>query len=80
MKNLGRALRCYAIVEGLTTTKLADEIGITPRSLTRIERGMDIEGTTVLKLVRWLLDPGTGDDATRKEPAPEGNHKVEAVA
>ena len=81
MMNLGRALRCYAIVEGVSTAELAVRIGIPPRSIVRIENGQGVEGATVLALLRWLTEPSTpADPEPRKEPVNAGAPAEQAVA
>ena len=81
MKNLGEAIRRYRIVGALSASTLAEEIGITPRSLARIERGENCEGDTVLKAMRWLLSSDTEEKTPlRKQPEREGAAAAEQVA
>ena len=52
--NLGAALRCFMAMERWTMRKLAPEIGISPATLHRVCKGLDMDADTLMKVLNWL--------------------------
>lgn len=60
MMKLGTVLRRYRAIEDLTTRELADDIGLSSATLSRIENGKskDITAHTLTAVIVWLTrDP-----------------------
>lgn len=51
---LGRVIKVYRLHSELTMRELADEIGIGPATLMRIEHGQSPDGDTLVKVLSWL--------------------------
>ncbi len=56
---LGELIRLWRNVEGIGIRDLAKEIGTSPATLSRIERGEEMDGKTLVALLRWLTSPPT---------------------
>ena len=56
MKNLSKLIAHYRLMERRTTRNLADIIGISASTLSRIERGEMMDGATLAKVLKWILD------------------------
>ena len=52
---IGRLLKIWRAVEDKTTQEAADEIGIAKATFNRLEAGKDVNGTTLSKLINWML-------------------------
>lgn len=52
---LAKALKLMRATENIGVREQAKAIGISPATLSRIERGMPADTPSVLKLVVWLL-------------------------
>lgn len=50
----GRMLRLYRVYPERSVRDLAKEIGISAATLSRIERGQDMDADTLLKLIHWM--------------------------
>ncbi|MCU1340283.1 MAG: hypothetical protein JWO19_5864 [Bryobacterales bacterium] len=55
MTNLGLALAAYQQKFDIANGRMAKEIGITGSSLSRIKGGQIPEGTSMAKIMLWLL-------------------------
>jgi len=53
---LGEILRKWRIVQERTVRDLAGEIGISPSTLSRIERGEVMDAMTFMQLLGWLTE------------------------
>ena len=54
MQNLSVIVRKWRLINELTVRELADDIGFSSATLTRIERGMAMDATTLMKVLNWL--------------------------
>jgi transcriptional regulator with XRE-family HTH domain len=52
---LGDILRKWRLMSDLTVRDAAKEIGISSPTLSRIEQGISMDGTTLAKILRWML-------------------------
>lgn len=52
---LGRMLTLYRVSSGTGVREMATEIGVSPATLSRIERGYAMDAGTLLVLWHWLL-------------------------
>lgn len=52
---IGKLLSLFRRVEDIGTRELADEIGISAATLSRIERGGAMDARTMARLIRWLF-------------------------
>lgn len=52
--NLSEMLRLYRTLRGLTVRQLAPQIGISHATLSRVERGREMDLATFEKLVIWF--------------------------
>lgn len=55
MTRLAEMLRLYRAVNARTTRELAKEIGTSAATLSRLERGFEIDMSTFMKLLLWML-------------------------
>jgi DNA-binding XRE family transcriptional regulator len=53
--NLSPVLRKWRAMTERGVRSVAQEIGISPATLSRIERGEDCDGKTLAKILTWLL-------------------------
>ena len=51
---LGRVLDRWRRAEGWSQTLLAKEIGVSKATMGRIERGRNMDGETLMKVLRWI--------------------------
>jgi transcriptional regulator with XRE-family HTH domain len=52
---IGLIIRKYRIFSELTQINLANEIGISKSTLSRLESGEEMDGATLGKVLVWLL-------------------------
>jgi transcriptional regulator with XRE-family HTH domain len=52
---LGEVLRKYRVMNELTLREVGKEIGIGAATLMRLEQGHVPDGTTLAKVLQWLL-------------------------
>jgi len=50
-------VRIYRAFKGYSLKELADQIGISSRELSGIERGKTGDGDSIARMIRWLLEP-----------------------
>ena len=55
MSNIGKVIRKYRVTQEIDQKDLANEIGIKPAVLSRLESGKDASQETVLKIIIWLF-------------------------
>lgn len=55
---LGEILWLWRRVSNITLRNLADEIGTSAATLSRIEHGEEMDGTTLAKILTWMMGPG----------------------
>jgi len=55
-KKIGRILSAHMIIERKTVRELAKEIGISSATISRITRHKDIDGKTMISIIKWLFD------------------------
>lgn len=53
---LGEVLRNWRTIEGLGVRAAAKVLGISPATLSRIENNENMDGATLAKILKWLLD------------------------
>lgn len=53
---IGEVLRRWRRASDLGIREAAKELGISHGTLSRIERGENMDGETLAKLLRWLLE------------------------
>jgi transcriptional regulator with XRE-family HTH domain len=58
MMKIGEVLRTYRLVAELRQSAMADEIGVSKATLSRIERVGEMDGATLAKVLKWLLAEG----------------------
>jgi transcriptional regulator with XRE-family HTH domain len=63
---LGEVLRHYRVFNELALREVSKEIGIGAATLMRLEHGLEPDGITLAKVLRWLMSAGT-TNGTRKE-------------
>jgi transcriptional regulator with XRE-family HTH domain len=51
---VGELLRLYRNIENMGIRDFAAELGVSPATLSRIERGLPMTGDTLAKIIRWL--------------------------
>lgn len=52
---IGKLLVMYRAMQSLGTRGLAEEIGVSAATINRLEKGKEIEGKTMIKIVTWLF-------------------------
>lgn len=53
-------LKRYRIFEEINQRDFAAELGISASTLCRIERGEEMDGNTLAKILTWMLEPYKG--------------------
>lgn len=54
---IGELLKIYRAMEGFGIRDFAAELGVSAATLSRIERGENMDGKTLAKIITWLLEP-----------------------
>ena len=54
MQNLSVIVRKWRLINELTVRELADDIGFSAATLTRIEQGHAMDASTLMKVFNWL--------------------------
>lgn len=54
---LGDLLRCWRLIREVTTRDAAKMIGTTAPTICRIEAGKPVDGATLAKVLKWLMEP-----------------------
>lgn len=62
---LGKIIRRWRQIEDLGIREVAKEIGVTHGTLSRIERGENMDGRTLAKIFLWLTEEKDGDHTGR---------------
>lgn len=57
-------LKKWRFMSELSLREAAEEMGISTPTLSRIERGDSMDGTTLVKILHWLLDDRSATDET----------------
>ena len=52
---IGKLMRIYRSVNDFAVRRMAKEIGISAATLSRIERGNQMDAKTMIKLMNWLF-------------------------
>ncbi len=55
---LGPVLRKYRLHAEKSLRELAAEIGVSSSTLSRVERGEEMDGETLAKIINWLTGKG----------------------
>lgn len=55
---LGEVLYWWRTIMRITIRDMAAELGISAATLSRIENGQEMDGTTLAKILTWLMAPG----------------------
>ena len=53
---IGNVIKKYRYHEELTLRALGKEIGVSARSVMRLEQGYEIKIKTMMKIMKWLFD------------------------
>lgn len=53
---IGEVIRCYRRIKDVGIRETCAEIGVSHGTLSRVERGEQIDATTMMKLIRWLFE------------------------
>lgn len=53
---VGTMIRCWRRIEDVGIREAAKQIGVSHGTLSRIERGEQMDAYTMMKLLRWLFD------------------------
>lgn len=53
---VGTMIRCWRRIEDIGIREAAKEIGVSHGTLSRIERGDQMDAYTMMKLLRWLFE------------------------
>lgn len=61
---IGEVIRCYRRIKDVGIRETGIEIGISHGTLSRIERGEQIDAVTMMKLMRWLFE-GDGKNGSK---------------
>lgn len=57
---IGEVIRCYRRITDVGIREVAQEIGVSHGTLSRIERGDQMDAYTMMKLLRWLFEAKNG--------------------
>ena len=57
---IGEVIRCYRRIKDVGIRETGAEIGVSHGTLSRIERGEQIDAVTMMKLLRWLFEEKNG--------------------
>lgn len=60
----GTVIRCWRRIEDVGIREAAKQIGVSHGTLSRIERGDQMDAYTMMKLLRWLFEK----PSTRSQP------------
>jgi transcriptional regulator with XRE-family HTH domain len=52
---VARLLKTWRVIANLGIREVAKEIGVSPATLSRIERGEEMNGQTLAKVIMWML-------------------------
>lgn len=52
---ISKIIKLYRAVNDIGVRELANELKISPATLSRIENGKDVEGKTMLLIINWLF-------------------------
>lgn len=61
---VGEVLRKWRLMSEVTTRDLAERIGISAATLSRVERGEAMDGATLAKILNWLFEATKQDVGT----------------
>jgi transcriptional regulator with XRE-family HTH domain len=53
---IGDLIRTWRVLEKMTLRGMADEIGLAVETYRRVERGDELQGRTLAKVIRWMLE------------------------
>lgn len=56
MPHLAKLIAHYRLLERKTVRELAFEIGVSPSTISRVERGEMMDGATLAALIAWILE------------------------
>lgn len=59
---VGKLLVLYRATHGISLRDLSAELGISASTLSRIERGYEMDARTLIRLWTWLLEGQQGPD------------------
>lgn len=57
---IGEVIRCYRRIKDVGIRETSAEIGVSHGTLSRIERGDQMDAYTMMKLMRWLFEAENG--------------------
>ena len=64
---LGELIRLWRNVENVNVRDLAATLGISAATLSRLERGYEVDQSTMLKVINWLFKTGSQPATKEKE-------------
>lgn len=53
---IGHLIRLHRTLCGLGVRRMAKELGVSPATLSRIERGKECDSRTLMKLINWMTE------------------------
>lgn len=53
---LGCLVKSWRHVSGLSTREVASQIGVSPPTINRLEKGKGVDAQTMAKIMLWLTD------------------------
>ena len=62
---IGELIRLYRSVENINIRDMGSELGISAATLSRLERGYEVDQKTMLKLINWLFNTGYPPDGEK---------------
>ena len=68
MLNLIKVLLHYRWAERMSQTDLSQRIGVSKATMSRVESGKGMDGETMAKILRWLLESEEGEEPIVVEP------------
>ena len=63
---IGTMIRCWRRIEDVGLREAATQIGVSHGTLSRIERGDQMDAYTMMKLLRWLFERPNGKPKERR--------------
>lgn len=64
---LGQLIRRWRAMEEIGVRDAAMQIGVSHGTLSRIERGLPVDGLTFIKLMRWLFEDAQNGTKTKSK-------------
>lgn len=65
---IGELISLYRRVNNMTTRELAEQMGTSPATISRLESGKDCDLGTMLKVINWLFTTKVKEQTELKIP------------